>query len=532
MFQRTLIAACLVVASGAHALGQSQAEVDAAVAKGLGYVKARQNQAQGSFQDKWQGKNYKTGETALALLTMLKSGVAPGDRRIALGFHWLFNQPIQRIYEVSVAILALEARYTPEAKASIQNQDPLATQVRKRFKKKAKGRDRRWLIQAVAFLEKHQDPSGLWKYPFFGEADVSNAQFAILALQSAKRMGIRINPQVWLRTAEGLLKIQEQTGPQVPQFRVPAADGPIKGLHDRRAKAKAKARKRRRARRRGRSTTRERGPNRELVTYRRHKMYARGWGYKHGAASRGSMTAAGLAMLVVCKAELEGHKRYDKRLGPKVDKAIRDGAAWIASRFAVDRNPGADPDWLFYYLYTLERAGTLLATDLFGTRNWYREGARVILDKQQPDGRFDAQTTGESDGTLAGTCLALLFLKRSTVPVIKRVVTGSSSSVSASAKKGGPTITKRADGQLDVTFRYRTTPGKTVAVAGSFNGWSKTANPLRDAKGDGSYELKLTLSAGEHTYKFVIDGNTWTADPANPRGKPDGHGGRNSLLEP
>ena len=44
-----------------------------------------------------------------------------------------------------------------------------------------------WLAGAVAYLVRHQDPGGLWRYPYFGEPDVSNAQFALLALKAAQR---------------------------------------------------------------------------------------------------------------------------------------------------------------------------------------------------------------------------------------------------------------------------------------------------------------------------------------------------------
>src|SRR5690606_9235807 len=105
--------------------------------------------------------------------------------------------------------------------------------------------------------------------------------------------------------------------------------------------------------------TREREPKPETRTATR--MQARGWGYKPGAATRGSMTAAALAILVVCKSELEDYRGYADELGPQVDRALRDGAAWLAHRFSVDGNPGAEADWYFYYLYPLERAGSLLA---------------------------------------------------------------------------------------------------------------------------------------------------------------------------
>ncbi len=527
---RHAIAAALLVGltfAARPAAAASEAEVNAAVERGRSYLEGRIDAATGTVRCHWSNEGYATGETALALLTLLKAGTPPDDPRIDRGFTWLLEQPLQRVYCVSTAILALEARYMPEEKKSIEDDEPLHTQIRRRFKKIAPPRDRRWLAGAVEFLAAHQDPSGMWRYPFYGDADVSNAQFAILALKAATRMGAKVPTQVFLDAALSMIQLQEQQGPEVAPFAVPAADRAIQGLHDRRSK-----RKKKRSSASG-SGTRVRDADEGPETRTHVRMQARGWGYKPGAAPRGSMTAAALAILVVCKSELEHSKGYAEKLGPQVDRALRDGAAWLASRFSVEANPGAELDWYFYYLYTLERAGTLLALNTFGQRSWYDEGAAAILRRQQGDGRFHHDTSGQGDGDLAGHCLALLFLERSTVPVMKRPMTGGGAQhgPQTGAGTGGPQVTRAGDGQLQVTFRYRGTPGRRVTVAGSFNGWNADANPLADADGDGVYELTVTVPAGRHTYKFVVDGHSWNADPDNPRSEPDGHGGHNSVLE-
>lgn len=520
--------ACLILTTLFTAAAPAEAAgVEGAITKAKDNILGRQDRKDGAFRGHWAGEGYRSGETALALLALLKAGVPPKDRRIEAGFRWYLDQPLQRIYDVSVGVLAIEARYMPESKASIQDPKPLSSQVRKRFKRKASPRDRAWLQQAVAYLQQHQEKKGgLWRYPNYGDADVSNAQFAVLALKSAHRLGLKVDPQVFWRAAEGLIEAQQKTGPKVASFPVPAAERAIAGLEDKRAKAKAKAKKKAAKKKRHSGTKEREAPARESGTLQRQR--ARGWGYRPGDAPRGSMTAAGVAILVVCKSELEGYRRYEERLGGKVDQALRDGAAWLAHNFAVDRNPGADPDWLFYYLYTLERAGTLLALEHFGGRSWYEEGSQVILSKQQGDGAFDAKTAGSGDGSLAGTCLALLFLKRSTVPVMKRVVTGGHSATPA-VSATGPEIKTLPSGKLEVTFRYRSTPGRRVQVAGSFNSWSQDSDALKESQ-PGVYELTLEIPSGLHQYKFVVDGSTWTPDPANQRRAPDGHGGHNSLL--
>lgn len=65
-----------------------------------------------------------------------------------------------------------------------------------------------------------------------------------------------------------------------------------------------------------------------------------------------------------------------------------------------------------------------------------------------------------------------------------------------------------------VQFTYSAPNAGTVAWAGDFNGWSASANPMK--KGDGGiWSVVIPLKAGDHSYKFVVDGQ-WFADPENP----------------
>lgn len=57
-------------------------------------------------------------------------------------------------------------------------------------------------------------------------------------------------------------------------------------------------------------------------------------------------------------------------------------------------------------------------------------------------------------------------------------------------------------------------PGaQSVAVAGDFNGWSRSATPLEQLDGNGQWTVTLPLSAGRHEYAFVVDGERWVPDP-------------------
>jgi len=88
---------------------------------------------------------------------------------------------------------------------------------------------------------------------------------------------------------------------------------------------------------------------------------------------------------------------------------------------------------------------------------------------------------------------------------------------------GGPVETKKG-----VKFIYKGS-AETVFVAGSFNDWSTTKNPMKKVK-EGVWETVLPLEAGKYQYKFVSDGN-WIVDPENPNTNDDGLGGKNSIVE-
>jgi glycosidase len=81
------------------------------------------------------------------------------------------------------------------------------------------------------------------------------------------------------------------------------------------------------------------------------------------------------------------------------------------------------------------------------------------------------------------------------------------------------------------TFVYRSAqPLKSVAVAGSFNNWDRAANPMTADFDGRTWRTQVTLPLGKHSYKFVLNGETWITDPAAARNEDDGNGNRNSVL--
>jgi hypothetical protein len=70
---------------------------------------------------------------------------------------------------------------------------------------------------------------------------------------------------------------------------------------------------------------------------------------------------------------------------------------------------------------------------------------------------------------------------------------------------------------------------KTVTLAGTFNGWNPEATPLRRV-GECEWVVELSLPAGAHEYRFIVDGQ-WVDDPDAETLVDNGFGGRNCLLE-
>ena len=81
-----------------------------------------------------------------------------------------------------------------------------------------------------------------------------------------------------------------------------------------------------------------------------------------------------------------------------------------------------------------------------------------------------------------------------------------------------------ATGPGEVTFTFvAERPLRGVAVAGTFNSWRGDATPLQRIDAD-RWQTTLPISPGRHLYKYVLDGEEWVPDPANPWVSEDGQG--------
>ena len=88
---------------------------------------------------------------------------------------------------------------------------------------------------------------------------------------------------------------------------------------------------------------------------------------------------------------------------------------------------------------------------------------------------------------------------------------------------------RSADIRKKVRFKLSAEPKSQVFVAGTFNNWSPTANPLKDNLDRGYFKATLSLPRGTHEYKFVVNG-VWRTDPKCREWILNGYGSLNSVL--
>lgn len=282
----------------------TQAAINRAIGSGMQFLLSRQ-QADGA----WQAVgDYRSGSTALALFALMKSGLPrdhPAARRALAS---LRRSPPDRTYATSLAILAI-----------CTFGDPAHDE---------------WLRDLTDDLIEWQQGNGLWAYPY-GEGDLSNTQFAALALHAAAVRGIEVPRDTWLDLERATLACRESDSG---------------GKSDR-----------------GRSS---------------------GFGYNFDGGASASMTAAGVGTLLICAEHL------GEAFGPRSRAAVDGGLAWLGGHCPL--HAPLSGGWSHYTLYGLERAGALARAERFGAHPWYAEGAALLLERQLGNGAWSGDDVDSS----------------------------------------------------------------------------------------------------------------------------------------
>ncbi len=376
-----------------------QGEVDAAVKKGVDKVLR-------PFLEKAPYRRYGSqalGHAALALYACMKAGVDPKDKGLAEGWNDLAKLPRNEVYSVALAILALESKSVKRVK---EKGDGGGIGTRPRFKKgEVDDDDKAQMDELVRWLlEARQPGAGIWWYGRHADADPgsafgdhSNTQFAVLALHAAARSGIEIEEAVWREIANHFIALQEGSGPTIVPEIAFDEGSPFSPPEPEDEGAGGAG---------GNGGTEERGKPETAEVGRP----ARGWHYHTShvnAYAYGSMTSAGVSSLLIARHGLleKGRGALPQDLAARLDRSILDGLAWLQKRFSVRQN-FPDHGWLFYYLYSLEKATELGGVATLGGHDWWLEGAEELLLREKPTG-------GWSNGPI-DTSFAILFLTRAT----------------------------------------------------------------------------------------------------------------------
>jgi len=183
--------------------------------------------------------------------------------------------------------------------------------------------------------------------------DLSNTQYGALGLRSAKALGLKVPRRAWQRLADAVGDQQDSYG---------------------------------------------------------------GFGYskrQHNRDSYASMTAAGIAVLAVCRQALGEEKREQSELTKRINRG------WLWFQRNIETIGSKEERWSYYFHYGLERAAILCDVEQVGEESWYERGARMLIDEQLPSGGWRSQTDNFKPvhraprfGRRIETAFAILFLRR------------------------------------------------------------------------------------------------------------------------
>lgn len=327
-------------------------------------------------------ERYPLGYRALVLYAALKAGVSPRQSAITQTFADLEELPWNKTYSVALAILCAEA-------GAMHKSDSGRNTIA-RFRKGKLSPQRTDLLARLTnrLIQIKLPNRGAWSYgpedddEHQGQTenyDLSNTQFAILALHAAARSGVPISTELWQQIAKHLLRHQADSGPETRldlDFDPLSALEPPVGARSRTAAART--------------------------------VEARGFGYRKAGYVYTSMTAAGCGSLAIAYHSLQ-HKNTTPKLLADLHGGIEASLAWLQRHYSIRAN-WPDHHAAIYTLYSLEKAYELTGIRRIGGHDWWSEGAMELLGREVAGGGW-----GEPDRDPTETAIAVLFLTRASL---------------------------------------------------------------------------------------------------------------------
>lgn len=333
-------------------------KVRSAIQKGQRFLREQQALKDGSWEDGSPiSRVFPGGRTALALLALLETGVPVKDPAVQKGLAYLRTVRPARTYVVALQTMVLS-------------------------RVMGKG-DRELVKRNVAWLLKSRLKDG-WTYNYSEEratavkGDNSNTQYALLGLHAALEAGVPVDRKALDELQKFYVKTQ------------------IKG-----------------------------GDNAGAWVYRPNDKLDPKYNWPCM-----TMTTAGLCGLIITGMDLHtSQEKLDDATGVaencgqyRDNKHVRAALSWIGNHFrplTKEDYAGFAPP--FYCLYGIERAGRLSGERHFGGQDWYRVGARFLVNTQDKE-RGSWQGTGEEAKNdkwpIVATSFALMFLGKGQAPVL------------------------------------------------------------------------------------------------------------------
>lgn len=391
------------IASARRAGRAAESQIEPAICAGLEYIKKKQKnygswtivepkkELGKGFVQRQHFTRYEPGVTALAVYALVKCDTSLEDKNVQTGINYLLNIGIfsntehsvaadLTTYDVAMIAVALSA-VIEKNKENLAGQ-PTILDLSAYFKKIAEAVQ--WLIQA-----QHPDPrakkrskqaiaaniipavasrggydlsafhgatSAAWNYQLNdnGPIDNSNTQFALLGLRAAQN-------------------IKNSRGAAAADINIPSAVW------------------------------------QKALAYLVSTQTGRGWGYRDEPSPLEVMTVAGIGGLIICISSLV--ENADSVQIMKTSDVMEAMSLWeemypqhLSSRLLDG-----------YVFYSIERTCMLGGITAVGRHDWYQDGVRTLLARQNSDGYFTGM--GPCRDNAVQTALALLFLRKIYVPV-------------------------------------------------------------------------------------------------------------------
>lgn len=348
--------------------------------------------------DDWD-RTYHSGRLALAILALVKGGVPVQDEVVQKALAELRSRRLIDTYSLGNALMALEGVHAPTNEFG----DLKAGAIDRPRKRTVPTADlelmRKWTAQLMLNVDTSVDTAYLLRFNYLAgdRYDHSVNQYGLLGLYSAHLCGVEVQPQVWEAAANHL--ISAQIAP-IGRMDLDLLDY--------------------------RTWTRIQSDPDARRTVVRLPVKPAGWHYYgpktngERSVAYGSMTAAGITGLAICQAGLLDHPQLKRpKLQGDATAARNAGLAWMAQNLQVRYHPG-DPGhrfrWFYYYLYGLERAALLSGIAILQDRDWYFEGAMMLVLSQHAGGNWPDEAGQAED--IEWAAMAILFLKQSSLPVL------------------------------------------------------------------------------------------------------------------